>query len=371
MELYGVNGLQNLGNTCFFNAIIQCLIGTKKLSAYFFVSNDFKEKIKSKIYNIPKSCNITSDMILKKTFSYKFYEFISIYLSSFKKVLNPKIIHEIITSKYTEFQGFRQCDSHELLNAILNEIHNELMIKINIKVPKELEIEYEIIRRMGIRKDDFGERMEKFLTYEKINELKYYMFLKDEVFSNYSIITKLMMGIFKSEIICSNCNHKNTIFEKFTSIQLALPEETNENLSIYNCFDKFTEIEEIDYNCSCCKTKTKALKKIIIHELPHYLIIHFKRFIASCGCLTKNSIEIDSPIVISTEKISSKIKSYSLYGVVIHEGSLRGGHYTASTKNIINEEWYRYNDSNVSHIEKPLNLLDITNNGYILFYELI
>ena len=39
---------------------------------------------------------------------------------------------------------------------------------------------------------------------------------------------------------------------------------------------------------------------------------------------------------------------YDLFGVVNHFGSLNGGHYTATCKNSIDNNWYYFNDSSVS-----------------------
>ena len=39
---------------------------------------------------------------------------------------------------------------------------------------------------------------------------------------------------------------------------------------------------------------------------------------------------------------------YDLIGVSNHYGSLNGGHYTASCKNPLPQEWHYFNDSSVS-----------------------
>lgn len=41
---------------------------------------------------------------------------------------------------------------------------------------------------------------------------------------------------------------------------------------------------------------------------------------------------------------------YDLFGVVIHTGSLNGGHYTAVVKNA--DSWYEFNDHQVIKISK-------------------
>ena len=57
---------------------------------------------------------------------------------------------------------------------------------------------------------------------------------------------------------------------------------------------------------------------------------------------------------------------YDLYGVSNHFGSLNGGHYTATCKNVENQEWFYFNDSQVSHARQT----DIVStSAYILFYR--
>ena len=57
---------------------------------------------------------------------------------------------------------------------------------------------------------------------------------------------------------------------------------------------------------------------------------------------------------------------YDLIGVSNHFGSLNGGHYTASCKNIATGEWNYFNDSNVSSCSKSK---IVSPAAYVLFYR--
>lgn len=57
---------------------------------------------------------------------------------------------------------------------------------------------------------------------------------------------------------------------------------------------------------------------------------------------------------------------YDLFGVVNHFGSLNGGHYTATCKNSIDDNWYYFNDSSVSGAGGQKFMSDA---AYILFYR--
>mmetsp|Transcript_50795 Transcript_50795/g.62233 ORF Transcript_50795/g.62233 Transcript_50795/m.62233 type:complete len:217 (+) Transcript_50795:721-1371(+) len=57
---------------------------------------------------------------------------------------------------------------------------------------------------------------------------------------------------------------------------------------------------------------------------------------------------------------------YDLYAISIHMGNMGGGHYIAYVKNLLNNNWYEYDDSDVQQIN--LEQVD-TKNAYVLFYK--
>ena len=50
-----------------------------------------------------------------------------------------------------------------------------------------------------------------------------------------------------------------------------------------------------------------------------------------------------------------------------HSGGLGGGHYTAYGKNFSNGKWYDFNDSSVSPVSSPAQV--VSSLGYVLFYR--
>jgi len=52
-------------------------------------------------------------------------------------------------------------------------------------------------------------------------------------------------------------------------------------ISLYDCFDLFTEKEELDLTgmkCDCCSKQAKFSKKYELERSANYLIISLKRF---------------------------------------------------------------------------------------------
>ena len=81
---------------------------------------------------------------------------------------------------------------------------------------------------------------------------------------------------------------------------------------------------------------------------------------------------LDLSDIISSYNIKNNKKEtkYNLYGVVQQYGNLNRGHYTACTKNHLNNKWYKYDDSNVCNIpDEHINSELVNNAAYILFYS--
>jgi len=58
---------------------------------------------------------------------------------------------------------------------------------------------------------------------------------------------------------------------------------------------------------------------------------------------------------------------YDLFAVVLHTGTLNGGHYTSLVKN--NNNWYEFNDHQVIKLAKHEKHRVVSNHAYILFYQ--
>ena len=99
-------------------------------------------------------------------------------------------------------------------------------------------------------------------------------------------------------------------------------------------------------------TSTQAFKK-----LPEVLFFHLNRFDIHYDRRIKDNSRFEFPDELdmhpyTQEAMKSKGKPkktqmYALKGVVVHSGTLDGGHYFSFIKNEY-DQWYLYNDSRVS-----------------------
>lgn len=99
----GIKGLQNNGNTCFFNSALQNLIHSPFLVHYFLSP---KKETESPLVSA-------------------FREIFQSNFSSGKSVLNPHNLFQEICKKSSQFRGGAQQDSHELLIEFLDRLDIE------------------------------------------------------------------------------------------------------------------------------------------------------------------------------------------------------------------------------------------------------
>ena len=149
-------------------------------------------------------------------------------------------------------------------------------------------------------------------------------------------------------------------------------------ITLSDCLKSFSTPEILGehdlWYCPRCTEHKRATKTIQLWSTGDILTIHLKRFHSARAFSDKIDVLVDFPIEgldISSYVANTDLKAedclYDLIAVDNHYGGLGGGHYTASVKNFRDDKWYYFNDSRVTEINNPEEV--VANSAYLLFYR--
>ncbi|CAD8084673.1 unnamed protein product [Paramecium sonneborni] len=350
--IHGVVGLRNLGNTCYFNTAIHCIIHTQPLVDYFL----------SKAYKINSSCS-TSGNITKALLSLmeQIWDDQNCFAESkefrfpasvqkpkpYNKCINPIKLLNLLQKYSKRFALGDQEDCQELLSYLLDLLHQELnRSQPNSKIVVKDYIGQQINPQWAA--DSWGEHL-------KLNR---------------SIIVDLFQGQLKSTCQCSECGFQSHKFEPFLFLNLPIPKQ---NVSIYKCLDLFQQSELLSgscqWKCPHCKINRDFKKQIQLWKLPNQLIIHLNRFEFNHKKPIKLNTLIEFPLELDMGDycVDQAISCYQLYAVAQHEGSSYAGHYVALCK-AQNNNWFMYNDEQIYRVQDIQKMIQ-NEYAYMLFYQ--
>ena len=350
-------GLNNIGATCYMNATLQCLRNSLYLANYFL--NPKNEKL----ITLPDNkLSISFLEVIKKLWIKKY--------NDDKNNYSPYNFKKTISEMNPLFEGVEANDSKDLINFILQQLHSELNLTKNN--------ENKIINNIN--------------QYDELAMIQ--NFLEDFQQNNHSIISDAFFGIIETETVCLNCKErylKNGIinppslynFQFISFIIFPLEEirklksSTNNinynEINIYDCFDYYERPELLEGNnaiwCQNCQQNSSAYYMTKLYSSSYYLILILNR---GKGNIYDVKLYFEEEIDIG-KYVQMKSKDnlfYKLYAIVTHLGpSSMSGHFIAFCRSPIDNNWYKYNDAQVSLIGNFYKDIHEFGCPYILFYE--
>jgi ubiquitin carboxyl-terminal hydrolase 4/11/15 len=182
----GVCGLRNLGNSCYLNSGLQCLLHTEKVAAHFL-----KQTWRLEI-------NHTNKLGTHGVVSGHFAGLVKSFYEGRTSVVDPSDLKKSMGQFAGQFQGFQQHDSHELLMYLLDAIHEDL----NRCIEKP--------------------SVETVIGDENNNDETAETSWKNHKLRHDSVIVDLFHGQLRSRLKCPTCQKITVVFDPFVSIPLPL-----------------------------------------------------------------------------------------------------------------------------------------------------
>ncbi|XP_054638079.1 ubiquitin carboxyl-terminal hydrolase 45 isoform X2 [Dunckerocampus dactyliophorus] len=202
--LVPVKGISNLGNTCFFNAVMQNLSQTHMLI-------DIIQEVKEKGYKL-RICPLVDTHLgpllvtlpSPEPLTAAMFLFLQSMKDPGKGPVSPKILFNQLCQKAPRFKGYQQQDSQELLHSLLD----------SIRVEETRRVKTGILRA-------FNNPTEKTADEETRRQVKAYG--KEGVKMNF--VDRIFVGELTNTIMCEECEHISTVKEAFIDISLPIIEE--------------------------------------------------------------------------------------------------------------------------------------------------
>ena len=333
-------GLENFGNTCYANSVLQAL--------YF--CKPFREGLLDYYERLPD----THEENLLTCLGELFFE-----IASQKKrtgVYSPKRFIARLKRDNELFRSFMHQDAHEFFNYTLNECCEIL--------EREARAARDQDPAADPASDDAESRAQPKIT---------------------TWIHEIFQGHLTNETECLWCENVTRRDEAFLDLSL----DVEQNASVSACLRQFSSDELLanrdKFQCDKCGGLQEAHKRMVLKSAPSVLALHLKRFkyIESAGRHSKLMHRVVFPQELRLDTLSEgasaeqKDASYDLFAIVVHVGSgPNHGHYVSLVKS--HGQWLTYDDDAVD-IAEEADVMRLYGNtrenqgsseqGYILFYQ--
>ena len=333
--LKGVVGIQNMGNTCYSNSVLQLLRSCPEWNM-FCLTETFT--------------NDNPDDMNKKRMIIAYQDMLKSLWSAYKPAyVRPlgfltEIRKAVKDSPYEMFGIPVPNDSHEFLVYLLDQFHEAIKTETPY-VEQKVDFAMSSVEKMRILAEN---GWNKFVS------------------KNTSELVRLFFGMMRKTVNCTNCNNNTYQWEMFNSLKIPC-DGTTFHEWIQKEVNESSDIE--GYRCDSCNGRHLAKKSSHLWRLPQCLFITLHRFHYD-GRKNMTPCPYDGQPVsfqaFFAPEVIAEQDMYELRGISDHHGTHMGGHYTAQFKHPISNQWWWFDDDRAEKIENP----KFSASNYILHFAL-
>ncbi|KAK8125673.1 ubiquitin carboxyl-terminal hydrolase-like protein [Apiospora kogelbergensis] len=192
----GCTGLSNLGNTCYMNSALQCVRSVEELTKYF-LSREWEKEIN-------RDNVLAHNGDVAAAYAHLLHD---IYKEPPPNSVTPRQFKNTIGRYAPAFSGYGQQDSQEFLGFLLDGLQEDLS---------------------RIKKKPYIEKPDS--TDEMVNDPAAIREMAEKVWDitkkrDDSVIADLFTGLYKSTLVCPECQKVSITFDPFNNLTLPLPIE--------------------------------------------------------------------------------------------------------------------------------------------------